>query len=69
VRQEGEAEAIFETILETIEASEGEPAFKAILKTIKASFEAILPAWRFRGGATRLRVSTADINPTKTTEP
>jgi hypothetical protein len=37
VRQDCEAQAIFETILETIEASKGESAFKAILKTIEAS--------------------------------
>jgi hypothetical protein len=37
VRQDCEAQAIFETILETVEASEWEPAFKAILKTIKSS--------------------------------
>src|SRR5262249_37071295 len=37
VRQECKPEAIFETILQTVEASEREPAFKAILETIKTS--------------------------------
>ena len=37
VRQECKAKAIFEKLLETVEAPEAEPAFKAILKSIKAS--------------------------------
>jgi hypothetical protein len=37
VRQDCKAKAIFEKILETVEAPEAEPAFKAIFKSVEAS--------------------------------